>query len=130
MCSVDGSETYYPYSRTYRTARRPHLCEECGRSIQAGERYSYAAGLYDHQWNTHKSCAHCAVGQEWLGQECGGFIHGGVWEDIEAHNDEYPALRIPLRRVALSARRRWRWFNGQTMRVPTLPPGIKSVVSA
>ena len=35
------------YNSNYRTARKTHKCEFCGKEIAIGERYSYESGKFD-----------------------------------------------------------------------------------
>jgi hypothetical protein len=42
-----------------RTARKPHHCDECGRTIDPGETYWYQSGAMDGQASTIKMCRHC-----------------------------------------------------------------------
>lgn len=112
MCSIDDcDERYEPYSRTRHKAARRYTCEECGTPIHHGDRYERAAGCYDGHWNTHRICIACAEGPcDWLARECGGFLHGGVQEDLEEHWDEYRHApideRMVLGRLIISMRRR------------------------
>ena len=41
-------------------ARIPHTCCECGRTVQVGEIYENATGLWDGSWATYKTCEKCA----------------------------------------------------------------------
>jgi hypothetical protein len=59
------------------TARVPHRCEECGRTIQIGERYCQVKGrLEDSGWVTNRWCRHCDAAAEWLNVVCHGYIIG------------------------------------------------------
>ena len=41
------------------TARKEHQCEECSRTITAGEQYQRLAGNWEGSFWSMKSCAHC-----------------------------------------------------------------------
>ena len=125
MCRIDGSERDDLTVITWRQARKPHVCVECGRKIEPGERYRRDAGLYDGKWSVSLMCRHCAVGAEWLGANCGGWISKQVAEELIEHARDYPAIATPLRRVAVGMRRKWATVSGgDLMPEPTLPPSI------
>ena len=46
-------------SSVMRTANKTHICGECGRVIERGERYEYAIGKWDGDFCTEKTCADC-----------------------------------------------------------------------
>lgn len=130
MCRIDdldGSTTCY--TATERTARKAHICSECWRAIEPGERYQHVFALVEGEPDTQKTCEHCLVGQRWLLKNCGGYVFGQICEEIEEHAGEYPALRAPLEALATGSRRKWRRFDGGAMMgLPALPPSIESVV--
>lgn len=75
-----------------RTAKKEHRCEDCGRTIAKGERYTY--GLWkDDYLNTVKVCAHCVAAGRWLKVVCGGHLWPGVLEELKEHWDEEWELR-------------------------------------
>lgn len=126
MCMIEGiDEAYVIYNRHKATrAAKEHRCTECRRVIAKGETYYCASGLYDGQWDTHHTCAHCYVACEWLTENCGGFLHGGVQEDIEEHVTEY--RRPDLYRLAIGMRRKWKRRQGEGLRpLPRLPRPIQ-----
>lgn len=112
MCAIDyADDAFTIYRRKTAKARKAHKCDECAREIQAGETYFYAFGVYDGRGSSYHTCAHCAVATEWLVTNCGGFLHGGVQEDIEDHTSEYPGLKRGLDRFIVGMRRKWRKFS-------------------
>lgn len=42
------------------TARKEHVCCECHKTIQKGERYQVAVGKWNGDFDTHKTCIPCA----------------------------------------------------------------------
>ena len=44
---------------TYPTAQKAHRCDDCGRTIDPGEKYQRGVGLDGTAW-TWKRCDHCA----------------------------------------------------------------------
>lgn len=96
---------------THPTARKPHICEGCGRTIEPGEEYTRWEGLYDRVWQTVKMCGQCnqcvadlwAVevrGEDEYGSEAYVLLEDVDWPDV--------ALISPL--WALRAERwRQRW---------------------
>jgi hypothetical protein len=108
-----------------RKARKEHRCGECWRTIAKGETYRLHTSCYDHYVCTSKVCAHCQVACRWLSQNCGGWIFEAVREDIHEHVSEYPGLALPLLRLEVGMRRKWRRFDGAgLMRAPVPPPNI------
>jgi hypothetical protein len=130
MCMIDDSDPCRVYSTRFVVARKTHVCTECGRNIAIGERYKYAFGVDDFPFSAH-TCHHCTVAQDWLVQNCGGFLHSGVSEDIAEHVIEYPDLAFGLTRLRRGMERRWRSFKGTgLLPLPRMPDSISSVVTA
>lgn len=127
MCRTDG-ERADAYSVDRPVARKDHRCEECRRTILAGEPYERHNMVYEHTASTHVICSHCAVLMEWLSIECGGTVMGELIEDIEEHAQEYD--RADLRELAVSARAQWSWAEGSRcngfrgMPLPPVPPRL------
>lgn len=124
MCMIDSGERYDVYSAETRKAAKPHKCDECHREIAKGETYRLTKGMYDRLWSTNKVCAHCMVVVQWLGDNCGGYMDGGVFEDIVEHVEEY--RRMDLARVAVGMRHKWKRIRREgQMPIPKLPRPIK-----
>jgi hypothetical protein len=67
-----------------RTARKPHVCCECGRPIAVGEKYERASGRCDGGMWSEKTCLVCAEIAETFYCGPGGRIFGGVlWEQMD-----------------------------------------------
>lgn len=47
------------FESTMRTARKQHICYECGETINVGEKYEYVSGLWDGKWDHYKTCLIC-----------------------------------------------------------------------
>ena len=126
MCSIDYCDDRPSvYQEARRVARLQHICGECDRAIIAGETYRFAKMLFDGRWWEYKTCEHCCVGQDWLTQNCGGYMFHGLSEEMEEHMEEYPFLLLSMGRIRLGIRRKWRRFkDGTLMRLPTSPPTI------
>ena len=41
-------------------ARKSHVCCECHRKIDKGERYHFAKGLWDGHWSQFRTCLPCS----------------------------------------------------------------------
>jgi hypothetical protein len=121
MCNVDYDRPDF-YVQDQRRARREHKCGECGRTIAKGEFYVRSSGKWDGLCNSFKHCEHCAVLAAWLERECGGYMHGGIIEDIGEHLSEYrvPAVGFSLARLYVMAGRDWK-RRGQLVQVPPTP---------
>lgn len=103
-----------------RTARKEHTCHECFRTIRAGESYRNESYTFDGTAVTHKTCRHCDVVRDWLNGECGGFLYGGIEEDIQEHAESgYYPVQIKLMAVGMS--RNWTTKRGALWRIPKLP---------
>jgi len=62
------------------TARKPHTCEECDKTIIPGEQYERTEMLYDGSWSRMSVCLICAeIGNAF---SCDGRTIGDMWEDI------------------------------------------------
>lgn len=97
-----------------------HKCHECGRRIEQGETYLAEFYKSDGRTEGHKTCTHCRVVRQWLGDECGGWLYHGVEEDICEHADEgYYGFGVKL--LAIGIRRGWRRRDGGLWPVPRLP---------
>lgn len=66
--SCDCSCTDYDRPRvcevTWRRAREPHTCCECGDEIPVGARYEYVSGCWDGSWDSFKTCQICVAIRE------------------------------------------------------------------
>jgi len=119
-------------TRTVKRARKSHKCTECGRQIQAGESYRVHTWIYDGQFDSSKSCAHCMVAEDWLTENCSGYLIHGVWEDINEHCQEYQGRAkciARLARIKIGMERDWQIRRGprkgQLMPVPQLPAKLE-----
>ena len=56
------------YTDSHPRARKPHICDTCGRTIQAREIYRRGAGMDGATAWTWKECAHCELLIAWLGR--------------------------------------------------------------
>ena len=76
MCEENDDGEYCTiWDDTYQAARKEHTCSDCGRAIQAGERYTY--GNYLHrEWGymPTKMCVQCLAAGRWLDKVCGGHL--------------------------------------------------------
>ncbi len=124
MCTID----YDPPSMTSTiepTARILHRCDECGRGICPGEKYRRTFGVWERVPQTFRTCAHCCVGQDWLLENCNGYMHAGLLGEMDEHADEYPAVRFSMNRIRIGIRRGWQRFDRLgLMPVPKSPPEI------
>lgn len=108
MCSTDY-DVASVYNEKMARATKDHVCTECGRTIKKGESYKNVWGVWVFGHDTYKTCQHCRVAQEWLSDECGGFLHGGLDEEILEHAFEY--RKTFLYRWIIGIRRGWKKFN-------------------
>lgn len=111
MCRIDDydGEGMWLRDLAQRTARKDHRCDDCGRTIAKGERYTYGVWLGEGDLCPVKACAHCVTAGHWLTRICGGHLWPGVVEELEEHwNEERWSLgSIALGELVVLARRRW-----------------------
>lgn len=121
MCMFDNCDgTVTMLSEAIPTARKAHKCRECGRAIESGEKYHVERFVFDGELTTHKTCAHCMVARCWLHDECGGYVFGGVEEDLREHaQDSYYAMDV--KRLAVGMQWNWRTPTGRMLPVPQRP---------
>ena len=121
MCLIDDSDgTANVLREQRRTARQPHRCSECCRTIAPGEKYLAEAIIFDGGFCSYKTCEHCQVVRDWLTAECGGFIWSGVREDIEDHarSGHYG---FGVHRLAAGVLAKWKRKDGRAWPLPALP---------
>jgi hypothetical protein len=110
-------------------AKAAHRCAECGRVIEPGERYLRERYVWDGKFTVHKTCAHCEVARDWLAQECGGWLYGGVEEDIREHCFGY-GYGMDLYRLAVGIAWKWRTPRGRLLPVPAVPQTGHEIAAA
>ena len=61
-CGCDDGVSDLPsfYDQKTVTARKAHICEECGHEIGHGEAYQRCTGCWDHRVVTYCRCERCA----------------------------------------------------------------------
>ncbi len=130
MCMADGCDPASVYRERVVLARKQHCCCECRRTIEPGEKYQYAFGIWDGgPPSTFHTCGHCMIAQRWLIEECGGWMFGGVEEDIADHIigagsvfDATHGYGSGPSRLVVSMRRKWRRFSEEgLMSFPKVP---------
>jgi hypothetical protein len=103
-------------------ARKPHICEWCGRRIEVGEVYQRAALLGDDGFYDWTNCLHC-----------GAFVTlAGIWEccdegttsdDIEEWEPYGEAHTVFVCRIWKAQwRKKWRSHDGSLYPIPTKEP--------
>jgi hypothetical protein len=139
MCAIDGADgSYAVYNRRIVKARKAHKCDECHRDILPGQFYEKVSGLNSEDgghWDVWHTCDHCRVACDWLTENCGGFLHAAVLEDIEEHVDEYhehSRMARGLQRLVVGMKRGWSVKHGpakgKVMALPRLPMSIKTAM--
>jgi hypothetical protein len=62
-------------------ARKQHICCECGKAIEKGEKYCYEDGKWwDGKITTYKTCLDCLSIREAM--FCGTWTYKYIWEDV------------------------------------------------
>ena len=111
MCSIDGDPPSF-YREERRKARKVHTCEECGRQIEAGERYRFVSGMWNGHVGEHKACAHCDAAQRLLVKHCDGYMLGCLREELAEHIEEYLPWSISAARMMVGVKRHWKRVRG------------------
>jgi len=62
-------------------ARKVHVCGECGKQINPGDKYEYVWGIWDGEQEIHKTCYVCYCIREDL-FHCG-WVYGQIWEHLQ-----------------------------------------------
>ena len=118
MCRIQGCDPWEIYHEAKRTARKEHSCYECYRKISIGEQYHYATGLAidGNRWDVFHLCAHCDAAAQWLMVVCGGYLYGGIGEELLEHWEEDTMFRS--RELAMAIRghqRAWKTLRGDDL---------------
>ena len=113
-----ADDVVYLLAEYHSTARKRHKCRECHREIRPGESYLIEKYI-DDGICTHKTCQHCQIVRGWLSAECGGWLYGGVREDILEH--AYEGYGMDVKRMAVGIRQRWTRKNGALLPLPRMP---------
>jgi hypothetical protein len=130
MCMLDDSDGLVTMLSTADpVARKEHKCRECFRTIQAGERYHVDRFVFEGRLEAHKVCSHCMVAREWLSTECGGWLFGGVEEDIREHVHN-GAYSIGVYRMAVGMAWKWRTPSGKMLPIPSVPKTTHEITAA
>jgi hypothetical protein len=115
MCRIQDCDPWRVYREAKRTARKNHQCFECSRVIAKGERYHYATGLdpCGDRWDVFHLCAHCDAAAQWLVIVCGGYLYGGIGEELLEHWEEDTTFRSRELAMAIRGRERaWKPLRG------------------
>lgn len=86
-CDYDPPEFW---SSAIRTARKPHRCDECPRTIAPGEQYEAVAGKWEGYFDTFKTCARCLDIRQWVKNNvpCFCWAHGSMLDDAKETIEE------------------------------------------
>jgi hypothetical protein len=121
---IEGGERAELWTESTMTARKPHKCCECHRTIKPGETYHRVFGKQDGDRFFDKWCTHCDVAKQWLWTNCGGSMLTMIEEDIHEHVNEY--RRMDLARLDVGMRRGWKRVRREgLMPIPKLPRPIE-----
>lgn len=121
MCMIEDADGYCTVLREHhRIARKEHKCTECHRTIGIGESYLSEAPLFDGDVSGWKTCAHCQRVRGWLTAECGGWMWGGIEEDIREHAED-SRYGVGVKLLAVGMDRQWRRRDGRMWPLPRVP---------
>jgi hypothetical protein len=79
-CLCEDGDRADPYTIFEPTARKEHLCHECGASIKPGEKYHLFKGKFPYEgWVNYKTCLFCiSIVRDFT---CG-YCFGNLWHDL------------------------------------------------
>jgi hypothetical protein len=117
MCMYDYADEPFFYNVEHRRAKKAHNCCECARSISIGEKYYYVSGKWVDHIGCYKTCSHCKVVQDYLTEQCGGFLHEGTLDDFEDH---VPFGKLSKWRALFNMRRNWTNKKGKLVAIPQI----------
>ncbi len=131
MCMADsGCEAEFN-SEKVRKARKQHVCGECWRFIEPGEKYIYGAGKFDGEMYSSKMCLHCKVAANWLSIRCHGYLYGGISEDVGDHLQENVLDDLKektwVEHIHNGMCKKWKTESGELMPIPQnfeFPKGV------
>lgn len=127
MCMIDDADGRSTVlGESHPIARKQHKCFECARTIEPGETYLAESLLFEGEFSAHKTCSHCEVARAWLAAECGGWLYGGVEEDIREHATS-GYYGMDLARIAVGMDWGWRRKNGALLPIPAMPKATHEV---
>ncbi len=127
MCMIDACDINEFYHARNPTARKEHTCDECGRTIEVGEKYESVVAKSDGQLWSCKTCRHCVAVREWLREVCGGWVHHAVLEDLHEHLHE--SLNPRWISVAIAcAGKGWKGPDGKFYREMKLPNNMPGAI--
>jgi len=87
----DGDSAEFASTRMV-TAKKPHLCSECNKTIAPGEEYEYMCGKWDGDFETYKTCIDCAsIRNAFFCTWC----YGTVIEDLSTNFIEGCGFDVP-----------------------------------
>lgn len=120
MCAIDDCAPWTVHTETTPSALKDYTCTECRRTIYAGERYHKDVGLCEGEWETHRTCRHCAALGSFMNVMCGGWPIGELRDELIEHwREGYASIELG-RWIACM---RLRWHNG-TDPIPTLAGAV------
>lgn len=101
------------------SAVKPYRCDECGTSINKGDKYLYHAGAWEGEFFVNRACLHCATLRrmvceydEWYWET----YYGGLGEWVHNFDFSYLPERIehrgPFARMLAGYKKRWRTAQG------------------
>ena len=90
-CCIDDYDPPAFYHDEIRTARKAHVCVECGETVNPGDKYEHVVGKWEGDFNTYKTCEFCLkIRRDFF--TCG-WIFGGMVENFyDCHGWDYREL--------------------------------------
>ena len=87
---VDDFDSPEMYRSTMQTARKPHKCCECGKTITPKEKYEYVCGIWEGTFDTHKTCIVCKEIRDTF--FCDGWLFEGLFEYLYNHINDMDGI--------------------------------------
>ena len=78
-------------TKTTPTARKAHVCDECGKSIPAGSKYFKLEGLWEGEFTTYRAHADCSDAVQHFNR-LHGLCHDECMALSDLDDDDWPEL--------------------------------------
>jgi len=106
-CSCDYDPPTF-CSEIVRVSRKQRHCYECGAGIGVGDKYQYAAGLWEGHFDSFHWCLNCVAARNAFvkNSECACWAYGNLLDDMRNEWEE-DGGKMWLGRIIVAAKKKW-----------------------
>lgn len=116
-------------STKYPTARVPHTCHECRRTIGRRERYARTAGSWEGYFFTNIACLHCAIARIIVDFE-DDYYNEGYYGGLGEWCGWYEGDSVRMLRIVAGFNNRWALrYSAGLMPLPATPRVVSEYVT-